>query len=94
MEKIPIFQPIEKKLLAEIVNSKVVELVTLVAIIVLILIVLTNTVLDDSCSNGKAIEDAVRALKFVELAILGIFVLEITMRVFGLGIRVSLRLEL
>lgn len=71
-------------------NHKYVEGTVVALIVVYVLIVMVNIVLDDSSFNeSEAISTTLDALRYVELGILGVFMLEIVFKVWGSGIKVS-----
>lgn len=69
-----------------ILNSKLVEVIVIILIIFYSLLVLANIVLDD-CDNGQGVKDALNALKFVELGVVILFVIEILLKVYGFGFK-------
>jgi len=78
--------------LAEILNSKVVEIAIVILIICYSLLVMTSIVLDD-CDNSDRVENAVNTLKFVELGVVILFMVEIALRVYAFGFKVLLSLK-
>ena len=70
-------------------NHKYVEGTVVALIVVYVLIVMVNIVLDDSSFNTQdEIKTTLDVLRYVELGILGVFMLEIIFKVWGSGIKV------
>lgn len=72
-----------------IMSSKLVEITVIILIIIYMLIVVVNILLDDGSFNSdQDMDDALQDLKYLELAILSLFTLEIVLKVWAFGLRV------
>ena len=72
-------------------SSKLVEINVIILIVIYMLIVLVNILLDDgsfNSDNNEKIDYALEMLKYLELAILSLFALEIILKVLAFGFRV------
>lgn len=60
-------------------------------IVFYVMLVLVNIVIDDgSCTSGYGLIKAVLYLKYIELGILGIFIIEILIKAVAMGMQVRL----
>jgi hypothetical protein len=75
--------------LSDAMNSKVIEWVFILLIVIYTLLVFVTIVLDDGCTNSDNVNKALDVLKIVELVIISIFILEIMLRVIGSGFKVN-----
>lgn len=87
---IPVFEASSfRRKLTNLLHNRITEIFLMGLILIYTLLVLVNIVLDDGTDTNQTITDTLRVLKFLELAILVIFMIEIIFRVCAFGVKVS-----
>ena len=74
---------------AMLVNSKYTDTFIIVLIVIYVVMVLISMIIDEgSCTTNQTIIKTLRVLKYIEIGILSIFIIEIIVKSFALGIKV------
>ena len=84
-----IHMPAMPKPISSILKSRVVEVSILGLIAIYTLLVLVTVLLDDGSDNSKPVIKALNILKYVELGILIVFIIEILLKVWAMGLQVN-----
>jgi hypothetical protein len=70
-------------------NSKLYQMTMIVIIVMYTILVFVNMVLDSDCSNDADINRAVMDLKYLEIALISLFMIEVFVNVGVLGFQVK-----
>ena len=73
---------------AVILSSKPVDWFFIFLIVLYMGLVIANIIIDNGCETDQAILDALQALRYVEVAILSLFILEIMAKSASMGLKV------
>jgi Ion transport protein len=77
----------------DFMSSKFVEMFMILLIVLYMLLVLVNVFLDNNCDgNSSSTDETLQDLLYVEIVLVSIFLLEIFLKVYAMGIKVFFKI--